>query len=270
MFTTKSVSRPEPAIDGRAAPRLADCAVLLVGHGSSKRPAASLSLERHATALRASGGIGEVHTVSLIGGRTAPGEVLQRIGRKTIAIVPMMMCDGWTTREVIPEILGLGGDGPRADGRRIVICGPVGLHPDLARLIAERAADATALTGAPTGSATLLLIAHGSTRNAASHDATELQAGRLRSMGRFRAVATAYLEQAPRLAEVVAGLIPPVVAVGLFAAPGQHATRDVAAVLNKHPAGGISDLGPIGDDAAIPRLLLQMVESHLHGCVDPN
>ena len=266
MFTTRSASRPEPATDRPAAVRLADCAVVLVGHGSSKRPAASLSLERHAAALRASGAIGEVHTISLIGGRTTPAEVLQRIGRETIAIVPMMMCAGWTTREVIPEALGLAGDGRPAEGRRIVVCGPVGLHPDLARLIAERAADA-APPGVPSRSVTLLLIAHGSTRNAASHDATELQAGRLRAMERFRAVATAYLEQPPRLAEVVARLIPPVVAIGLFAAPGHHATRDVAAVLNEPPAGGISDLGPIGDDAAIPGLLLRMVQASVWASV---
>ncbi|NWG24321.1 MAG: hypothetical protein HXY30_07895 [Pseudorhodoplanes sp.] len=237
------------------------CAVLLIGHGSSKRPGAAASLARHAEALRAMGTFGEVEAACLIGGSETPAAALARVTRDQAVVVPMMMCAGWTARQLIPQALGL--DGGTIPARRIVVCDPLGLHPAFAGLIASRAADRAAVLGVPARSVTLLLIAHGSTRSPASQEATELQAARIRAMERFRAVTCAYLEQPPRLADVLTTLVRPVIAVGCFAAPGHHAIVDSSVVLHKQAQGGVIDLGPIGDDSAIPTLVLDMVASKL-------
>jgi sirohydrochlorin ferrochelatase len=242
-----------------------DHAVLLIGHGSSKRPGAAASLVRHANALRSTGRFGEVAAAALIGGSETPAAALARLTRDTAVIVPVMMCAGWTTRQVIPQALGLGAGG--AAVRRTVVCDPLGLHPAFAALMARRAADCAALFGVSAASVTLLLIAHGSTKSAASQQATEAQAARIRAMGRFRGVTTAFLEQQPRLADVLATLVRPVIAVGCFAAPGHHATVDSAVILQTQAAGGVIDLGPIGDDPAIPDLIQQMVVEKIFDAV---
>lgn len=267
MFTTRSTCQPGPVTDrvrfaGDAA-SAASCAVMLVGHGSSRRPAAAACLERHARALRAMGVFGTVHTAFLIGGSSAPADVLQRIEQDPVVIVPMMMCPGWTALQVIPKALGLGPIGPLDKGRRIVMCQPIGLQPALAQLIGRRALEGAAARGISADSVTLLLIAHGSTRYSASQDAAELQATRLRKMAAFRKVETAYLEQSPRVPDILATLGGPTVAVGLFAAPGHHATVDLEALLSEYFAGDVTNLGPIGDDHEIPALVRSVVEDRL-------
>lgn len=267
MFTTRSICPPGPVTDrlrfAGSAMSLGECAVLLVGHGSSRRPAAAASLERHADTLRATGVFGEVHTTILIGGCRAPDEVFRRIDRNTIAIVPMMMCAGWTTLQVVPKALRLGLEGSVHHARRIVTCHPIGQQPALAALIARRAVGAARQLGIAADTVTALLVAHGSARYSASHDATELQASRLRATGTFRKVVAAYLEQPPRLKDVLATLPGPTVVIGFFAAPGHHATSDVEALLSERSGDGFTYLGPIGDDHAIPALVRRVIGDHL-------
>jgi sirohydrochlorin cobaltochelatase len=262
MFTTRSASLPEPATRKAGfVPALQDHAVLLVGHGSSKQPAAAASLERHTQALRAMGTFAAVHTALLVGG-APPAQALRQIGHETIAVMPVMMCAGWTTAKMVPDALGLRG-GSRPGHGTVVTCEPLGLHPGLARLIADRAADQAAAFGISTAAATLLLVAHGSQRSTASFDATERQAARLRAMGRFRTVRTAYLEQAPRPAHRPAAAVVPVIIAGLFAAPGHHATRDVAAALAACPRPFVRYLGPIGDDPGVAQLLWEIIADRM-------
>lgn len=269
MFTTRSTCLPGPVTDllhlAGDAVSPAECAVLLVGHGSSRRPAAAASVERHADSLRAMGVFGEVHTAFLVGGDSAPLDVFRRIDRNAIAIVPMMMCAGWTALQVIPKALGFGSDGSLDTTRRIVTCRPIGLQPALAELIGKRVAGWAALRGIMTDAVTLLLIAHGSAKYSASHDATERQASRLRAMGTFRNVATAYLEQSPRVTDVLATLSGPTAVVGFFAAPGHHATLDIEALLSGFAGNSFTDLGPIGDDHEIPALVRSVVVDRLSG-----
>jgi sirohydrochlorin cobaltochelatase len=232
-------------------------AVLLIGLGSSRRASAAAALNRHAEALRAMGCFSDVHVAALAGG-DEPAQVLDQANGHTVVVAPMMMCAGWIAQQVLLPL--------EADGgglRRLLLCDPLGMNPAFGALMQQRAEEHAARLGLATSEVTLLLIAHGTLRNPSSAATTERHAATIRSSGRFRQVVTAYLDQPPRIAEALAPLPSPIVAVGCFAAPGHHATHDVATGLAGRPGDGVSYLGPIGEDEAVPHLVRRMVEDRL-------
>lgn len=233
-----------------------NAAVILVGHGSPRvsRPAADLN--RIARALRQREGFAAVEVAMLNGSGGRPAEVFARVAAGRAVVVPIMMCDGQTVRRDIPHAFA------DTDPGRLTFCPPVGTHPGLAALITKRASEAAHRMGTLPENAVLLLIAHGSTRNAASEQATLLQARRLVETQVFRAVAAAYLEQPPSIADTLEQLRGPVIAVGLFAAAGRHATHDVDEALAAAGRADVTYLGPIGTDPGIAALVASLVRAY--------
>lgn len=229
--------------------------MILVGHGSRHSSAAGEPLPRLAAAVQRAGGYAPVRTATLLGPGPRPADAIADLGGRPVRVVPVTMCDGQTARTDIPAAFA-----DRPSGLAppwLTFCPPVGTHPALAALIARRA---RAAAGAGAAAATsLLLIGHGSQRLAASATATCLQAARLATRGGFREVSVAFLEQAPRLAEVLTVLPGPIIAVGLFATAGRHATLDVDHALAAADRGDVRYLGPIGGDPALARVVLAIL-----------
>jgi sirohydrochlorin cobaltochelatase len=255
MFTTRSAFRPAPVTDAPGEAVAADAAVILVGHGSPRTAQPTLDLELLAQALREHEGFAAVEVAMLNGGGARPADVANRLEADRALVVPVMMCDGQTVRREIPKAFA------GTDPARLTFCPPVGTHPGLAALIAERASEAAQRIGVLPDNAALLLIAHGSRRNPGSEQATQLQARRLSEMRIFRAVTAAYLEQPPWIAAALDSLKPPVIAVGLFAAAGRHATVDVEEALAATGRTDVAYLGPIGTDPGIAALVASLVRA---------
>lgn len=254
MFLIRSAVRPAPVSEAPGwAP--ADAAVILVGHGSPHTAQPALDLKRLAQALREREGFAAVEVAMLNGSGERPVEVADRLAADRALVVPVMMCDGQTVRREIPKAFGA------AWRPRLHFCPPVGTHSGLAALIARRASEAAHRIGVAAGEAALLLIAHGSLRNPGSEQATVLQARRLAAMRVFREVTSAYLEQPPRIDDTVRRIAPPVIAVGLFAAAGRHATHDVEGALAAAGRPDVTYLGPIGTDPGIAALIASLVRA---------
>ncbi len=216
-------------------------------------------LDRHARALRATGAFAEVRAASLFG-REPLDRCVAGLAASSAFVVPMVMSAGRTVSE------HLAGAVDRLGAAAVLppnpcLCPPLGLHPGLADLVVRRAREALARRGSDPARATLLVVGHGSLRDPASRRAAGLQAGRIRAHGAFARVVTAFLEEPPRLADVVPGLAGPLAAVGLFAANGVHAGRDIPAALGRNPAAQVLYLGAIGEDEAIPALVLDLVRA---------
>jgi sirohydrochlorin ferrochelatase len=88
----------------------------------------------------------------------------------------------------------------------------------------------------------------------------------LDAKGRFGWVRVAYLEEAPFVAEALASARGHVVAVvGFFANEGAHATKDLPRLIatERDQRGThwppVHDLGPIGADETMPRLIIDLV-----------
>jgi sirohydrochlorin ferrochelatase len=196
--------------------------------------------------------------VAALAGGDEPAEVLRQAKASTVVVVPMMMCAGWIAQQVLRPLQAA------SQGRQsILLCEPIGMNPALATLMQRRAEEHVAHLELSLHEVTLLLIAHGTLRNPSSAATTEAHAAAIRASGRFRQVVSAYLDQPPGIAEALAPLPAPVVSIGCFAAPGHHATHDVETGLATRAGNGVSYLGPIGEDEAVPGLIRQIVDDRV-------
>lgn len=138
-------------------------------------------------------------------------------------IYPFFMAEGWFTRRELPRRLA------RA-GVTAPILLPFGTEPELPDLIAKTVTDATKSAGIEPESADLILVAHGSQVARRSKDTAQAMACRLRPLTRFWRIRTAFIEEAPFLADVAAeslsGLCLP-----FFAQRAGHVAEDIPAAL---------------------------------------
>jgi sirohydrochlorin cobaltochelatase len=258
---------PEPVIEPPEVPEvlrgaLREVALVLFAIGSSRTAGPARSLDRHARVLDRLGSFRCVRTALMIGGPQPRSTIAELRG--PIFIVPMMMCTGWIWSTQIPSALSLNGASMTNGAPSVYLCDPVGQRAELARLLEIRGCAAARRHGLRPADTTLLLVAHGTDRDQGSQHATDLHAARLRGAGAFRAVQTAYLDQAPTIPETVAQLDRPTIIAGLFATPGPHAETDVPRLIAEGNSHYVCDyLGPIGADDAVPQIVLKLAVDEL-------
>lgn len=158
-------------------------------------------------------------------------------------IYPQFMADGWFVRTETPRRLAAAG----VDGARLVA--PLGLDPDLPAIGARIARDTARAAGIDPAGATLVVVGHGSKGSRASANSTRAFAGALPSGAGFAHVTTAFIEEAPFLADVVPE--GPAVCLPFFATNGGHTTEDIPQ--GWHGQGPIAP--PVGMTEAIPGLI---------------
>ncbi len=220
-------------------------------------------MARHAAVLAERRLFVDVRTALLHGG-PPPGEGLAGLQGRTVYVMPVMMCAGRHVMRTLPAALGgterAGGAGPT-----LHFCRPLGLHPAIAGLVAARASGELARQRWSPEQTNLLLAAHGSKTDPASRQAADLQATWLRARRLFGSVATAFLEEEPSLPAALAALPGPLIVAGLFAAPGAHAGHDVTRMLADCRRRDVAYLGAIGADAAIPEIIVKIVQAGAPG-----
>jgi sirohydrochlorin cobaltochelatase len=176
----------------------------------------------HAARLRASGRFAEVGT-AFWKEEPSLSRGLDGLHSRDITVVPVFMADGYFAREVIPREMGLDGCLTRRAGRTIRYTSPVGVHPSLAGVIAQRAREAGA-----TGDETLFVLGHGTPRNPRSERSTNEQAARVRESGAFAEVGAVFLDQEPHMSRVFELTERPgIVVVPLFIADGWHVEETI-------------------------------------------
>lgn len=267
MSTIRSTTTREPVIDLPHAAEgfagaLRDVALVLFAIGSSRTAGPAQLLDRHAHVLDQLGSFRCVRSALLIGG-PPPSSTIAEL-RTPVFIVPMMMCTGWIWSTQIPGALGLAGGSATSGAPSVHLCAPVGQRAELADLLAARGCGAARRHGLNPAETTLLLVAHGTDRDQGSQHATELHAAQLRRAAVFAAVQTAYLDQEPTIPETVAALDRPTIVAGLFATPGPHAESDVPRLIAEGNSSYVIEyLGPIGADAAIPEIIVNLAVDEL-------
>jgi sirohydrochlorin cobaltochelatase len=199
-------------------PSQARHALLLAAHGERRAGATNAGLQRLAQDLAAAGVAGEV-AVGFLNGVPTIAEAMAGFHLPEVIVYPMFLAEGFFAGTRLPTAVGAA-----AGTRRVHILPPLGLDRALADLVARKAGAAAQARGAAVAATTLVLLAHGSSRDAASRDATVDLAARL---GGFAAVRIALLEEPPSLAEVLDGIAGPAVVVGLFAGEGLHGGEDL-------------------------------------------
>jgi sirohydrochlorin cobaltochelatase len=187
--------------------------------------------------------------------------------------VPFFMEEGWFVRVAIPRALPDAILHPSRDAvtrarsgvasHRVRYHPPVGVHPGLTALAAARVQRAC---GADAARVAVLLVGHGSARTPGRPMALHRHVETLATAGKFADVRAAFLEEPPLVADALQDWRTlPVAVLGFFAGDGRHVREDLPALLateqRQRGADGapLLDLGTIGDDPAMLRIILDQV-----------
>lgn len=209
----------------------------------------------HAARIARLGRFAEVRVASLTGGPSLSA-VVEGLRAEEAYVVPLLMAEGYTSAEILPRALA----GRPSGAPRAILCRPIGSHPRMADLVAQAATATCRARGWSAGETALVVLGHGTPRNAQSTGTALRHAACLARDGRFARVETAFLEQAPGLPEILdacAGCAGTVV-VGLFADRGVHADQDVPGILEGFGAR-VAYAGPVGALPDIAELILDQV-----------
>ncbi|MEX2200074.1 MAG: CbiX/SirB N-terminal domain-containing protein [Dongiaceae bacterium] len=215
-----------------------DTALVLCAHGIAGGPGAAAD---HARRLREAGQFRDVAAACLNG---SPGlaDTVDALSADRIVVVPYLMAAGRTFKAVLPDRLALA----RQRGK-VRLAAPVGTHPAIADLAASRAEALLLEKGWDRAATLLVLVAHGTPRDLASAEAARAHARALAATGGFADVASAYLDEPPSVAGLLAGrAVRHAVGVGLFADAGPHGAGDAAAPFARDP--DLAYAGPVGPD----------------------
>jgi sirohydrochlorin ferrochelatase len=216
---------------------------LVVSHGQPSDPQVG---EREITALAAQisqhlpgwqirgASLSGDQTLERAVARCAPGAL----------VYPMFMADGWFTQSVLPKRLG------RADLR---ILPPFGTDPALVDLATE------AIRDVEPDVAQVFLAAHGSGKSPRPAEVTQAFGAELaKALG--AEVRCGFVEEAPFLAEVAAGLEPGAVCLPFFATRRGHVLDDLPRALEEARFTG-PRLDPIGCLPRIPAFIAKRLAS---------
>jgi len=149
-----------------------------------------------------------------------------------VYIVPNFISEGFYTREVIPRELELTGATTEKDGHTLYYCDPVGMHASMTDLLVQSATN-TLGPDIPQSEASLIIVGHGTERNAKSAEAIHYQVDLLQKLDmEFTEVIPAFMEQAPLITDwrtLCSGTH--VVVVPYFISDGLHSYQDIPVML---------------------------------------
>lgn len=252
--------------------------LVLIGHGSHQNAGSAGAVYHYAELIRVRGLYDEV-----IEGywKEEPSlrQVLKTTATTDVTVIPMFISEGYFTETVIPRELGLGHQGPVPPegiarvigGRTVRYTPPFGVHPSMTEVILARAREA--LHGTPdarTQDAALIVLGHGTTRNAQSRRVIDHNADLLRQNGHFAEVHALFLDEDPRLTtwpQVVRAAR--VVIVPFFAAEGWHTQQTIPQELRltgdithfpDHPHGPqtVHYTKPVGTHPSVADVILHL------------
>lgn len=206
-----------------------DCALVIVGHGSTLNPDSATPSFAHADEITRRGVFGEVHCVFW---KEEPSfrQVLDLVERPEIYVVPNFISEGYFTRTIIPREMELTGPTTVRGDRTIKYCEPVGSHERMTELLLRRAAEVA--PGVPPLQTSLFIVGHGTNLNDNSAVAAKREVERIARMGIYGEVLNAYMEEEPLISKWdTIATQPNVVVVPFFISDGLHSFQDIPVLL---------------------------------------
>jgi len=242
--------------------------LVIAAHGSSRHPGAR-PVHRHVEALLGGGLFADVVPGFL---KEPPflADVLDAIETPDAFVVPMVTGNGYITDTLIPGIVA---DAECAAS--VHMCKPVGSHPMLSRIMAERVDGVLTGHGLARENCALLLAAHGNARNPdISETARDVAANLGRELGITSAAA--FIEEAPFISDWP-GLLDAdnVIVMPFLIGGGFHGVTDLPVMLGLDGLDETPDTaGPftvhgrslwccpaVGNEAAIADIIVDRVNS---------
>jgi sirohydrochlorin ferrochelatase len=233
--------------------------LLIVAHGERGGVGEDRLTNELVERLRRRGRFAAV-AAGFIRSRPSVAEACDTLPEGPVWVYPLFMSAGYYVATAIPRDLGLDADGRDGGGRPITILRPLGLNPRLPAMIADLAGSAASAAALEPRALTLLLVAHGSSKDGASREAALAVAAAVERLGPFVRVETAFLDEAPFLDDALASLPGPAVAVGLFAGEGMHGGEDLPQAVDRCGRDDLVLAEPLGRSAALVALICEDAE----------
>lgn len=202
--------------------------VLLAAHGERGGVANNATVAALASALTQQAIASEVR-FGFINADPSIAEAARGLAASDMLVYPLFMSEGYFARVKLRRLIA----GVQIPWRRVTILPALGLDPRLSGLVADKVTAAARMRGLPDNAVSVVLLAHGSTKDAASRDAALALERRISALGRFGAVSCAFLDEPPSLAECVRQFAGPVIVIGLFIGDGLHGGEDVPALMRE-------------------------------------
>ena len=165
-------------------------------------------------------------------------EVYSMLDSREIYLVPNFISEGYFCQEVLPRELRVTGPVTETEGKVLYYCDPVGIHPNMTKLLLQRADEVA--PGVPRGETSLIIVGHGTSLNENSRKVIEQQVALIRDGGYgFAEVVDAYMEEKPLVNDWhTLTTSPNVVVVPFFIADGLHSYQDIPVLLGMEAEGG--------------------------------
>jgi sirohydrochlorin cobaltochelatase len=206
-------------------------ALILAGHGSTVNTDSSTPIWAQAERIKAMRRFREVH-VGLWKEAPSFREALEACRPRRIFIAPIFTSQGYFTQEVLPREFGLEGRVTRRDGREIIYCDPLGLHPFMVEALLKSAQGVLAGTPVDPAQTCLLVAGHGTPRNANSRAVVLNVVARLQAARIYADCQAAFMEEEPFLKDWTAlTSCKNVIVVPYFISDGLHAYEDIPVML---------------------------------------
>jgi sirohydrochlorin cobaltochelatase len=271
-------------------PEFSDDVLILVGHGSTDRPAARAGATFIAETVRERRLFKAVHAGFLKHPPFAK-DLLKAADGRRVFLVPHMAHAGFITRTVIPRDLNLAGaetvragaDSGAGTEQTVYLCDPVGAHPAIPELIRDRLEASLRAHGIDPMACAVILVGHGGGLNGVSARHTQTLADTVAALGAPLSVRALFLEQEPYLRDWTAAIDrETVVVTPVLMSGGLHGAEDIPAAFGVAPgavrfgknngamAGPFKSGSrtvwlqpPLGDDPAIADIALAQVQGAL-------
>lgn len=232
---------------GREDAAFADTTLLVLAHGSRANEGSAEPARWHAARLRERGLFAAVRECFW---QQEPGwaEVLASSTTPRVIVVPLFIGEGYFVDDVIPRALGLKSEGSVGYARVqvrgasvLVYARPAGTHPGMTAVLLARARDVVTRHPFPRvprpEEVSLIVVGHGTGRTSASRNAVERQVALIRARGEYAEVRGAFMEDDPRIGDVVAtARSRQVVVVPYFISDGLHVVEDIPVLLGESAA----------------------------------
>ncbi|MBV2361653.1 cobalamin biosynthesis protein CbiX [Thalassococcus sp. CAU 1522] len=164
---------------------------------------------------------------------------------KAAPLYPMFIADGWFTQSALPK---------RLDGAPVRQMNPFGMDPGLPAFAADWLRREIAAAGWRPENTALFIAGHGSGRSPRPAAVTRDFADALTALLPLREIRCGFVEEAPSLEDMAAGLGDKAICLPFFAAKRGHVLDDVPEALDAVGFTGLR-LDPIGCHPGIPALI---------------
>lgn len=186
----------------------------------------------------------------VLAGEPSVETALADMADRDVVVAPLFMSTGYFVAEALPRRLA-----PLVREHRMLP--PLGETPAFVHLAAR-------LLGPRAGNG-LLIVAHGSTKDARSRNATEAFAARLGETVGVSAPPCAYLEEPPLADEAIAGSPDGAVIVALFAGAGLHGSTDLARLIEDSARSDLRVVTPAADVDGVAEIVADMASAAVSG-----